>query len=178
MKTRKAKYLLDAHPQLFSTFIERYKQPEHQFSVGDGWYPIISDICVDILKLRVVSFWNKNAMLAVDVSQMKEKFGTLRFYYTMDIHNESNSSIRFRKIEHWIGMKLCKWGFHKQHWAIHRFRRKYIYETLYEKVGTIVARGEAKSAKTCEVCGGEGKGCSPTGWRLTLCEKHEKEASN
>jgi hypothetical protein len=46
---------------------------------------------------------------------------------------------------------------------------------MYEKVGSVISKAEEKSYTTCEVCGGPGKKCSPNGWILTLCEKHEKE---
>ena len=42
------------------------------FSVGYGWYPLIKDLITDLIELG----WNK------EVCQVKEKFGTLRFYYT------------------------------------------------------------------------------------------------
>lgn len=40
------------------------------FYVGEGWYPIIKDLIDDLIKLG----WDKN------ITQVKEKFGGLRFY--------------------------------------------------------------------------------------------------
>ena len=42
------------------------------FSVGVGWYPLIKDLIIDLIELG----WDKQTC------QVKEKFGTLRFYYT------------------------------------------------------------------------------------------------
>ena len=42
------------------------------FSVGSGWYPLIKDLITDLIELG----WDKQTC------QVKEKFGTLRFYYS------------------------------------------------------------------------------------------------
>jgi hypothetical protein len=176
MKKEKAQHLLWVyHKSLFSTFIKNYKYPERQFGAADGWYSIISEICGEVSNLQAVTSLKNKGNIKFDVQQIKEKFGTLRFYYRMNIEGESGFSIRFRKINDWLLTNMCKKGFYKKYWALDKFRRKHIYETLYEKVGNIVKRGEFKSSQTCEVCGSEGKGCSPDGWLLTLCEKHEEE---
>jgi hypothetical protein len=176
MKSEKAKHLLWVYQEsLFSTFIKNYKYPERQFGGADGWYSIISEICGEVSNLQAVTSLRTKANIKFDVQQIKEKFGTLRFYYRMSIESESGFSILFRKINGWLRMNMCKRGFYKKYWVLDKFRRKRIYETLYEKVENIVNRGEFKSSQTCEVCGSDGKGCSPNGWLLTLCEKHEKE---
>ncbi len=49
------------------------------FEVEPGWFPLIKDLITDLINLG----WNK------EVCQVKEKFGTLRFYInegTDDIH--------------------------------------------------------------------------------------------
>jgi hypothetical protein len=49
------------------------------FCVDSGWFPLIKDLISDLIKMG----WNK------EVIQVKEKFGTLRFYInegTDDIH--------------------------------------------------------------------------------------------
>src|SRR3990172_2708662 len=43
-------------------------------SCGDGWYKIIDDLCADI---QVFCDQNK---CQIEATQVKEKFGTLRFY--------------------------------------------------------------------------------------------------
>lgn len=48
----------------------------HKIGVGEGWHPII-DTLVDIIDWNVV----RGKMPPVVITQIKEKFGTLRFYY-------------------------------------------------------------------------------------------------
>jgi hypothetical protein len=175
MKEQDSKYLMCRFPRLFSSFMKRGEHAHHQFSIGDGWYGIVTNICHEIFKLQYYAEL-EYSFINVDCSQIKGKFGGLRFYYSIDIECESRSSKRFIKINEWVGTKMCRRGFAKQWWAIDRFRRKYIYETWYEKVRTVVKEGEWLSYKTCEVCGEPGKRCIPSGdWMSTLCKKHEEE---
>lgn len=172
MKERKSKYLLKRYPHLFQSFLQRGEHAHHQISVGDGWYGILFDLCENINRIIDAAEGRK---ATVDVLQIKEKLGGLRFYKQITVENESLGSKWFRKIESWIGTVMCRNGFYKAHWAIHRWRRKHVYETLYEKVSTAVGHAEFKSYQTCEMCGGAGTRCSPNGWMLVLCEKHKKE---
>ena len=51
----------------------------YYFEVEEGWYPLIKDLITDLINLG----WNK------EITQVKEKWGTLRFYInegTDDIH--------------------------------------------------------------------------------------------
>ena len=174
MKDHNSEFLLGVFPHLFSYFIKTYEdRAKHQFAVGDGWYPIIYEACEAIADLRCKY---SNSLVKTDFVQIKEKFGTLRLYEWTKVENESWFSQRFRKIDGWVRTQMCKRGFYKAYWSMHRFRRKWLYETLYEKVSTIIGKAEGKSSRVCEVCGGAGKRCNPSGyWILTLCEKHEKE---
>jgi len=175
MKERDATYLLNRFPRLFSSFLKRGEHAHHQFAIGDGWCGILFGICSQIFHLQRRTE-KKYAFINIDCLQIKEKFGGLRFYYSIDIECESKSHKLFGNMDHWIRMQLCKWGFAKLYWVSNRFRRNYMYESLFEKVESIIRRGESMSYKTCEVCGVEGKRCQPNGhWIATLCEKHEEE---
>lgn len=55
----------------------------YYFEVEEGWYPLIKDLITDLINLG----WNK------EITQVKEKWGTLRFYI-----NEGNKEI-FKRID-------------------------------------------------------------------------------
>jgi len=55
---------------------------------GDGWYSVIDKLCKKIMETLSMQ---ELADLCID--QIKEKYGTLRFYY---------SGVNFNKIEHFI----------------------------------------------------------------------------
>lgn len=66
-----------AFPQIFS---DRYSDPQTTamcwgFECGDGWYDIIYNLCVDI-----TSYCNSTGYPVPKAVQVKEKYGTLRFY--------------------------------------------------------------------------------------------------
>lgn len=60
-------------------------------SVGDGWYEVLYGLCSDITNAY------KNAELPVDivVDQIKEKFGSLRFYYHIEGREQAIHAIDF-----------------------------------------------------------------------------------
>ena len=96
MKTEHAHEHLTKYPKLFSVSPEREKMPFPMFGfeVGDGWYNIINQLCFQIQnhidwhngqrkKLLDDNPYNiqiLDEMPQVVVDQVKEKFGTLRFY--------------------------------------------------------------------------------------------------
>jgi hypothetical protein len=62
-----------------------FANPYGGFAVGPGWWPIIESLCANIQSHT--DWWNKNretrpVVEQVEVNQIKEKFGGLRFYYS------------------------------------------------------------------------------------------------
>ena len=54
---------------------------------GDGWYQLLYDLCQEITD----RYEKYNEEVDIEVGQVKEKFGTLRFYYYhKDIDTPSN----------------------------------------------------------------------------------------
>ena len=52
------------------------------FDCGDGWYNIIDAVCAMIQNHERNNKLNNEVMPPVIATQVKEKYGTLRFYYT------------------------------------------------------------------------------------------------
>ena len=51
------------------------------FDCGDGWYNIIDTLCATIQNREYNQKLNKKEFFPVVATQVKEKFGSLRFYY-------------------------------------------------------------------------------------------------
>lgn len=64
-------YLKTVYPKIFS---EKYGG----FAVDDGWFNIINQMC-QLMQSHID--WSKGECPQVIARQVKEKFGTLRFYY-------------------------------------------------------------------------------------------------
>ncbi len=81
MSPEPTKQLYDKFPDLFK---EKDLPPEQSnmcwgFECSDGWYNIIFTLC-SLIQIHQKS--QKSDYKPVVVQQVKEKFGTLRFYYT------------------------------------------------------------------------------------------------
>ena len=77
MKSELDKKLCEKYPKLFA---QRHKSPQETcmcwgFECGDGWYDLIDSLC-DMLQFDI----DRNRHDQIEVVQVKEKFGTLRFY--------------------------------------------------------------------------------------------------
>lgn len=84
MKKEFDDYLCTTYPKLF---VNRHKDMTETcmcwgFSCGDGWFNIINQLCLNIQ--HHLDWKNKDSDVVpqVVVDQVKEKFGTLRFYYS------------------------------------------------------------------------------------------------
>ena len=72
-----SKRMEEKYPKMFS-------QPYGGFAVGEGWWPIVEALCSNIQ--HYLNWINMNhekhpVVEQVVVTQIKEKFGGLRFYY-------------------------------------------------------------------------------------------------
>ena len=79
MNKRNTEYLFRRYPNLFPE--EDRKDPTLSsmwfgFECGDGWFGLIDELCHTI-----TLFVSQNKVDPVRVTQVKEKFGGLRFYY-------------------------------------------------------------------------------------------------
>jgi len=126
MKPELDKQLTQAFPEIFQPrYMKNHREHPLEyfgFECGGGWYELIYNLCKELMSVP------QPAPLA---EQVKEKYGTLRFY--VDNATDEHHKI----IDH--------------------------YEHL--------------SAKTCEVCGAEGK-IRTGGWIRTLCEQHNQSRHN
>lgn len=83
MKTEFDNYLCRTYPKMF---VNRHADMKETtmcwgFSCGDGWFPILTQLCQNIQ--HHIDWQNRESekVPQVVVQQVKEKFATLRFYY-------------------------------------------------------------------------------------------------
>jgi hypothetical protein len=70
-----AKRMEETYPKMFSG---KYGG----FAVGQGWYPILETLCANIQSHIDWRVKQGQDIAQVEVNQIKEKFGGLRFYYS------------------------------------------------------------------------------------------------
>jgi hypothetical protein len=83
MKQENDEYLCSVYPKLFA---ERGLDPAVTamcwgFECGDGWFNILNHLCQNIQHHIDWANRQEEKVPQVVVEQIKEKFGTLRFYY-------------------------------------------------------------------------------------------------
>lgn len=77
MKDSIEEILVKAHPVIFRDYKKSPKETCLAWGLecGDGWFAIIKELCKD------VDEYCKDRPFVIVADQVKEKFGTLRFYY-------------------------------------------------------------------------------------------------
>ena len=96
----------------------------------DGWYGLLDEICMKIQAAYV----ENGSEPDIKIDQIKEKYGTLRFYYHFDNDNPGIHAIDF------IGGPSARFKPGKG-------------DKLHERIARIVSWGEERSSEICERCG-------------------------
>jgi hypothetical protein len=65
-----------------TTYPKMFAEPYGGFAVGAGWYPILETLCANIQSHIDWRVKQGKDIAQVEVNQIKEKFGGLRFYYS------------------------------------------------------------------------------------------------
>ena len=129
--------------------------------MGDGWYEVIRGLCSDITTAY------EKAGLPVDiiVRQVKEKFGCLRFYYS--IKGQKNVALTIDKFDGPSSRKMPG------------------DSDFHNEIAEIVRKWENKASTVCISCGADGELRKDISYILTLCDscyapikKNEEEKKN
>ena len=116
----------------------------------DGWYDLIHDLCKEIDEAYLEAGRKMNLI----VIQIKEKFGTLRFYYDFEGKSHSIHAFDIFGVDGGCSVRNLPKG-----------------DDFENRIADIVRKYEKKSGSVCEVCGSEGKLRPELGYVQTLCDK-------
>jgi len=115
-------------------------------AVGEGWYSILRGLCLDVTK----AYKAVDKPIDLVISQVKEKFGSLRFYYHPVGHDPGIHAFDF------LGSGTLRISPGKT--------------DLHSKISEIVSKWEDLSGSTCESCGASGELRKDLGWVKTYCD--------
>lgn len=122
-----------------------------------GWYNLLHECC------QAITDRYEDAGVPIDFvpAQIKEKFGTLRFYFGYE--DAPCGIAAFDFLENGTSIRFEPGNEHDDE-AKKKLRRD---------ISSIVRAAEGRSKHTCEMCGVEDTACIRTdlGWVKTLCEK-------
>lgn len=116
------------------------------YECGDGWYELLRGLCGQI----VSAYEEAGQPVDIVIDQIKEKFGTLRFYYHFGDQDPGISAIDFLGVG---SLRISRGD-----------------TPLCGKIAGIVAKWEDKSATVCEKCGRPGQLRKDRPWIRTLCD--------
>jgi len=122
-----------------------------------GWYPLIRDLCQEITN-RYADYGISIEDIDLIVLQVKEKFATLRFYYSF-----KGVSCELQAIDFLAGSSL--------RFEPHKDEDNDSTKKLRHDISKIVRSYEKKSGSVCEVCGKEGTIRRDMPWKRTLCDE-------
>jgi hypothetical protein len=109
------------------------------FDIGPGWYELLDKVCK---KLQFIDHFLGVETIA---TQVKEKFGGLRFYNNIDSSNF-------------------------QSFILNKKQREEAITTVWNIIDDVTSRAEELSYTICEQCGDYGHP-NEEGWIATLCDK-------
>ena len=112
---------------------------------GAGWYELLRGLCGEITEV----YQRHDRPVDIIVDQVKEKFGTLRYYYHFDGCDPRLHALDF------MGGGSIRFGQGATE--------------LQKEVSAIVRKWEEKSAEVCEYCGAPGS-LRKGRWISTLCD--------
>jgi len=164
MNEKNTKQLLQKYPKIFA----QHTKPMTEtcmcwlFECGDGWYNILDMLC-SLLQWDI----EKNGYPEIEAVQVKEKYGTLRFYTTGVYKEEKRSTFKARmkeRIYNWLSylmQKFCKERDRdNRNWGVQE---------------GMIRFAEYLSAYVCERCGSNSNVTQTSGWIVSLCDKCMKE---
>jgi hypothetical protein len=120
--------------------------------VEPGWYGIVDELCADISVLLA-----NEPDVALDVLQVKEKLGGLRFYF------------RLRRVS---GANPDASPLDESDAGSESESDKAGLTELRDRIAACVARAEDLASRTCAVCGARGTTRQGTEGIATLCDVH------
>ena len=139
--------LIAAHPLLF-----RGSHPPVPSELPDGWYALVDELC-----LGIESILGPERCKQFRVTQIKEKFAGLRFYFSLD------------------GAEDMYMDFHSPAGIQTLIKRAEPAPPEMVAIRELVAQAAKASRATCQTCGSPGAQGAHMGWLVTLCEKHHAE---
>jgi len=128
---------------------------------GNGWYELLLNCGKEILACY------EQADMPVDIviEQIKEKFSTLRVYYSFSDGSQEKSNPGIQAIDflgNGVSLRIYPEGEGDK-------------SELRKNIGLIIAGTEKLSASVCESCGKPGKSRMDLRWKQTLCDDHYQE---
>ena len=160
MKTELEKQLFDKYPSIFA---DRTKPMSETcmcwgISCDDGWYHIIDNLC------KQLTFIENVYDVKVIADQVKEKYGTLRFYHHIVLGPRWSTDTDGHLLDLKLTTERSSLG-----WTS-TSKMEPVYESVERQIDEWIHVAEYLSGIVCEDCGMIGATQNESGWIKTQCE--------
>lgn len=161
MDERLEKILIKKYPGIFVDYGGDPKKTCMAWGVdcGDGWFQLIDNLCYELMKIS-----NKKGV-KITALQVKEKFGSLRFYYHIEYQKHTILNKLSHQIYHNVTTKI-NWT--QYYWKLIDFKNKF-WPNTEMKISSLIEKAEYESDTICASCGKPGKHRGD-GWIYTACD--------
>jgi hypothetical protein len=143
--------------QLKQRFAYMFEGDNIGISIPKGWMPEFAKLCEQIDELlgqdKCGFHW----------TQCKEKFGSARWYWTMQ--GERKQALRIDIIS---GMQAVST-------TLKSTKPTQSEPSLEDQIGELIGKAESKTQQDCIVCGEGGKLDQQEGYVLVLCAEHSRQ---
>ncbi len=155
--------LMERYPYMFSgetvgiQSSPRAERLAYAIDIEPGWFELIEQLCADIDAV-VPAAMKRDDGKGFHIRQIKEKFGTLRFYW--DVGIGPHEPIRIDMVSAEGGLiSLRVPPHHSEPWR--------------DEVNRLIDHAVLSSRTICFVCGGRGHLRQSDRWLYTSCNRHE-----
>jgi len=160
MKDELTQKLAQKYPTIFTELGSTPQQSCMAFGIecGDGWYDLLDVLCESLTYLYETGSIGGDQRYApmdppkVIATQIKEKFGTLRFYYRLSLSDQVKDLQKQAETDPILASSIDKW-----------------ISDYIRYIDGIIHMAEYMSARTCECTGFKGElHRTPSGWYKVL----------
>lgn len=143
--------------ELFSSMKSEGREPYNLFGIQSdpGWNHLL------FILYKLIKLYDKNNY--IKITQIKSKFGGLRFYINYNGPMYKNS------LKNKIKDFIIKFDIFRIIPCSYKYNKE--LDETYSKISDIISDFETISLTICENCGIEGKQYNPNYWIYTLCDK-------
>jgi len=134
--------LVEAFPSLF-----RGKRPRVASTLPPGWYELVFELCRDIDSIV------RAEPERFSITQIKEKFGGLRFYFSIDGAEDIYADLRTPT-------------------GVRTIVQESVGPIMMDRVRAVAQAAMRRSTSICQECGRPGSRSVHRGWAATLCDEH------
>jgi hypothetical protein len=163
--------LMNQHPVLFGQKDLPMSQTCMCWGIdcGPGWIDLLKDLCNDLDDIM------EKYDCTIEATQVKEKYGTLRFYYNISTKNEPSflenlleKAIQIPGYKFWNLLNIRMYDLINEipYWKKFRAVDKLVMD--------LIDKAEEISSRTCEDCGKPGQ-ANEAGWISVKCDKCRNE---